>query len=325
MNALPSNLKLLGLGLTLCGGLACSAQASEPAPQSQGTTHSTAGTGGSVAHVQVDPNPGSSTGGNQAPGSGGQPSTGTAGTAPSGTAGTTATGTAGAAGSAPTGTGGASMGGALAACPVPPAAGSMADVLIDDLEDKDNAVAKVGGRSGFWYTYLDTFGSTITPKPDSTGASPLLPGTTNCHGGMACIIVSGTTGAEDAATMKYPYAGVGFDFSNAKKPCVYNGSAYSGIKFWARGDVEVTLKVNVSGTADAKGGGTCTTGCSNGHGKKVVLTPDWAEVDLPFASIMQDPTWGTQVPFDKATLLSLQVQFPSGGAFNAALDDFTFY
>jgi hypothetical protein len=34
---------------------------------------------------------------------------------------------------------------------------------------------------------------------------------------------------------------------------------------------------------------------------------------------------GTQVPFDKAALLSLQVQFPSGGAFIAALDDFTFY
>jgi hypothetical protein len=201
----------------------------------------------------------------------------------------------------------------------------MADLLIDDLEDKDNAVAKVGGRSGFWYTYLDSFGSMITPKPDSTGASPLLPGTTNCHAGMACIIVSGTTGTEDAATMKYPYAGVGFDFSNAKKPCVYDASAYSGIKFWARGDVEITIKVNIKATADATGGGSCTTGCSNGHGKKVVLTPDWAQIDLPFASIMQDPTWGTQAPFDKATLLSMQVQFPSGGAFNAALDDLTFY
>jgi hypothetical protein len=322
MNALPSNVKWLGFGFTLCAGLACSAQASEPAPQPQGTTHPTAGTGGSLGHVQVNPNPTGGSAGTQATASGGQTSTGTGGVPSTGTSGSATTPTAG---TAPTGTGGAMMGGALAACPVPPAAGAMTDLLIDDLEDKDNGIAKLGGRSGFWYTYLDTFGSTITPKPDATGASPLLPGATNCHGGMACVIVSGTTSIEDATTMKYPYAGVGFDFSNAKKPCVYNGGAYTGIKFWARGDVEVTLKVNVSGTADVAGGGTCTTGCSNGHGKKVVLTPDWAQIDLPFASIMQDPTWGTQVAFDKATLLSLQVQFPSGGAFNAALDDFTFY
>lgn len=291
-----------------------------------------------------DPNDGDNkgTGGSKGliPGAAGSTGNGTAGSAaPSGSGGTTApsgsggtaastagaSSTAGSAtvgGSAPTGTAG---GGALAACPSPPAAGALADALIDDLEDKDNGVSKVGGRSGYWYTYLDTFGSTIVPKPDSTGAAPLLPGSTDCHGGTACIMISGTTTAADEATMKYPYAGVGFDFSNAKKPCVYNGGAYTGIKFWARGDVEITIKVNVSGTADAKGGGTCTTGCSNGHGKKVVLTPTWAEVDLPFAAIMQDPSWGTQVPFDKAALLSLQVQVPSGGAFSVALDDFTFY
>jgi hypothetical protein len=201
----------------------------------------------------------------------------------------------------------------------------MTDLMIDDLEDKDNGIAKVGGRSGYWYTYVDALGSTIVPKPDATGAAPLLPGSTDCHGGMACIIISGTTGAADEVAMKYPYAGVGFDFSNAKKPCVYNGGAYTGIKFWARGDVEITIKVNESATADAMGGGTCTTGCSNGHGAKVALTPAWAQIDLPFATIMQDLTWGTQAAFNKATFLSLQVQVPAGGPFNVALDDFTCY
>jgi hypothetical protein len=200
-----------------------------------------------------------------------------------------------------------------------------ADTLLDDLEDKDNGVSKIGGRTGYWYTYLDAYGSTITPKPDSTGAAPLLPGSTDCHGGTSCIMVSGTTAAADEVAMTYPYAGVGFDFSNAKKPCLYDGSAYSGIKLWARGDVEITIKVNIATTADSKGGGSCVTGCSNGHGKKVVLAPTWAEIDLPFATIMQDPTWGTQVPFDKANLLSVQVQVPAGGAFSVALDDLTFY
>jgi hypothetical protein len=199
------------------------------------------------------------------------------------------------------------------------------DTLIDDLEDKDNGLSRVGGRTGYWYTFADPT-STIVPKPDPTGkGAPLVPGMTNCHGGSYCILVSGMTGAEDDVAMKYPYAGVGFDFSNAGKPCVYNGSAYSGIKFWARGDAEITIKVNTSATADVSGGGNCMTECNNGHGKKVVLTPDWTQIDLPFATIMQDPSWGTQVAFDKSKLLSLQLQFPSGGSFSAAFDDFVFY
>lgn len=321
-NALPANSKWIGLGALAWAVLACSAEASEP-PMNGHYNPGTSGSG-SGGSLSIVPSGGSSavgTSGSTAAPTGGSSPAATGGSSPAATGGSAPTGTAG---TAPTGTGG-QMGGALSACPAPPAAGAIGDALIDDLEDKDNGVAKVGGRSGFWYTYVDALGSTITPKPDSTGAAPLLPGSTNCHGGMECIIVSGTTGAADTVGMKYPYAGVGFDFSNAKKPCVYNGSAYSGIKFWARGDVEITIKVNISATADASGGGTCATGCSNGHGKKVVLTPDWAQVDVPFATIMQDPTWGTQVPFDKASLLSFQVQFPSGGPFNAALDDLTFY
>ena len=301
------------VSLVVVGG--CVAQASSPAPDDSGHTGSNKA-GSSGLNVGGSSSQGT-TGGSSNPGSTAGSSNSTTGGASTGTAGSS-TGTAG----TPAGTGG---GGALAACPMPPAAGAIADVLIDDLEDKDNGVAKVGGRSGFWYTYLDTFGSMITPAPDKTGVAPLKPGMTDCHGGTACVLISGTTSAADEVAMKYPYAGVGFDFSNAKKPCVDNGSAYTGIKFWARGDAQIRVKVNTSGTADAAGGGTCAAECSNGHGLDVVLSPTWAQVDLPFASLMQDPTWGTQVAFDKAALLSLQIQFPSGVTFSAALDDFTFY
>jgi hypothetical protein len=238
-----------------------------------------------------------------------------------GTAGTTAVGTAG------TGAGG---GGALAACPAPPAAGAITDLLIDDLEDKDNGVARVGNRTGYWYTYVDALASTITPKPDAAGTMPLLPGSTMCHGGMACIMISGTTSMADEVAMKYPYAGVGFDFSNAKKPCVYNGSAYTGIKFWARGDVPITIKLNTTATATADGGGTCTgAGCNGGYspaGADVVLTATWQQIDIPFATAA-GPAWATSstVPLSKANLLSLQIQIPPGQTYSVALDDFTFY
>lgn len=308
MTRAPSSSNLFALALSLLAVGACSAEASSPASKNP-SNQNKAGSGGS--------------------GTGGMPNTG--GTGGTGTmtptAGTgTMTPTAGSSGSATggTGTGG---GGSLTTCPAPPAAGAIADLLIDDMEDNDNGVAKVGGRSGFWYTFLDAYGSTIIPAPDKTGAAPLKPGMTDCHGGTACMIVSGTTAMADETAVPpvYPYAGIGFDFSNAKMPCVYNGTAYTGIKFWARGDVPIRVKVNTTGTADAGGGGTCTLECNNAHGLDVVLSPTWAEVDLPFATIAQEVGWGTVAAFDKAALLSVQIQIPAGQAYNAAFDDFTFY
>lgn len=309
MKLAPSS-NLLKIAFPLLA-LGCSAEASSPAPKDYEPGNNNGGKGGSLSM---------SGSGNVLP-TGGNPNQGTGGTGNQGTAGTS-TGTAGTStGTAGTGTGG---GGALAACPSPPAAGAIADTLIDDLEDKDNGVAKVGNRSGFWYTYLDAYGSMITPAPDATGVAPLKPGSTDCHGGMACVLVSGTTAMADEVAMKYPYAGVGFDFSNAKKPCVYNGTAYTGIKLWARGDVPIRVKINTSGTADAGGGGTCATNCNDGYGMDFVLTPTWAELDMPFASLAQEG-WGTVVTFDKAALLSVQIQIPAGQTFSAAFDDITFY
>jgi len=267
--------------------------------------------------------------GSIATGTAGTVSTGTAGTVSTGTAGTASTGTAGTASTGMAGSG-AGGGGALTVCPAPPAAGTMTDLLIDDLEDGNNSIARVGSRTGYWYTYLDALGSTIVPKPDATGLMPLLPGSTMCHGGMACIMISGTTAAADEVAMKYPYAGVGFDFSNAKKPCVYNASAYSGIKFWARGDVPITIKLNTTATATPDGGGICAGATCNGGfspaGADVVLTAAWQQIDINFA-MAAPPAWAAELAMhpDKATLVSLQIQIPPGQMYNVALDDFTFY
>jgi hypothetical protein len=323
MKALPSATTLLGLGLGLyaVATLACSAEASSPPPQ-EGTPTNHSGSGGAGSSLPmagttgVVPLAGTTA-------AGGTPGTGTAGTTAVGTAGTTAVGTAG------TGAGG---GGALAACPAPPAAGAITDLLIDDMEDGDNAIAKVGNRSGFWYTFLDAHGSTIVPAPDPAGASPLKPGSTDCHGGMKCVMISGVVGMQDETAMppKYTFAGVGFDFSNAKKPCVYNASAYTGIKFWARGDVPITVKLNTTATATVEGGGTCTGSMCNGGfspaGADIVLTAAWQQIDVNFATAAP-PTWAAALAMhpDKANLVSLQIQIPPGQTYSVALDDFTFY
>jgi len=327
MNALPATKWLaLGLGTYALAALACSAEASSPPPQQgNGNNQPHAGSGGSGTLNTAGTSTALPTAGTTASPQGG--------TAPVGTAGTAPVGTAGSAGTAPVGTGGMT-GGALAACPAPPAAGAITDLLIDDLEDGNNGVAAVGNRTGYWYTYLDAFASTIVPAPaPATGGVPLAPGSTNCHGASTkCIMISGTTTMADATAVppKYPYAGVGFDFSNAKKPCVYNASAYSGIKFWARGDVAVTIKLNTTATATADGGGTCTGSMCNGGfspaGADVILTPEWQQIDLAFATAAP-PTWAATLAAhpDKANLVSLQVQIPPGQTYSVALDDITFY
>lgn len=320
MNALLSTKWLaLGLGTYALASLACSAEASSPPPQQGTQTHSGSGSGGSSGL----PSAGSTSlpsAGATATGQGGKTSVGTAGTTSVGTAGSIAAG-------GMTGGGG---GGALAACPAPPAAGAIADLLIDDLEDGENGIARVGSRTGYWYTYGDTLGSTIVPMPDASGKAPLKPGMTNCHGGTQCIMISGTTAAADEVAKQYPYAGVGFDFSNASKPCVYNASAYTGIKFWARGNVPITIKLNTTATAKLDGGGTCTGDLCNGGfspaGADVVLTDAWQEITLAFATAAP-PTWAAALAMhpDKANLVSLQVQIPPGQPFSVALDDITFY
>jgi len=321
MNALPSTLKWLGSGLGLWAAMACSAEAS--APPSPSGTGSTQAQGGS--------NNGSGGSGTALPTAGTTGSLPTAGTSATGQGGSTAVGTAGTTGVGTAGTAAGGMsGGALTSCPVPPAAGTMTDLLIDDLEDGDNGVKRIGGRSGFWYTYGDALGSTIVPKPDPGGTgAPLVPGSTMCHGGMKCIAISGTTVAGDPTANMYAYAGVGFDFSNAKKPCVYNASAYTGIKFWARGDVPITIKLNTTANSTPDGGGTCSgTTCNGGFsptGADEVLTPTWTEFTIPFATAM-GPTWVIPaIALDKATLLTLQFQVPPGQTFSIAIDDVTFY
>lgn len=318
MTRAPTLLQLLGTAIAVGIFGACATQATSPEPEDDTTgPPKQGGTGGSglAGGNTGGQTPATAGTGGATPSTGGTPS-GSAGASSAGTAGS---GTAGGSGVAGSGT---TVGG----CPMPPAVGTATDVVIDDLEDRDNAVSKVSGRTGFWFTYLDTLGSTITPAPDKTGTSPLMPSTTSCHGGMACVAVSGTTGASDAATNKYPFAGVGFDFSNVKKSCPYNASAYSGVRFWARGAASVRIKVVTAAVADAASGGSCATSCNDAFGMNTTLTAAWSEVSVPFATPMiAQEGWGAMATFDKATLLAVQIQITSGQTFDLAFDDIAFY
>src|SRR5262245_48551196 len=53
--------------------------------------------------------------------------------------------------------------------------GACPNGLLDDAEDGDGQIVKVGGRDGYWFTFVDEWGSTIEPKGEfkmSPGGPP---------------------------------------------------------------------------------------------------------------------------------------------------------
>src|SRR5689334_20090506 len=92
---------------------------------------------------------------------------------------------------------------AITACIAPPAstpgAGSATapsnakscgpDGIIDDAEDGNNQVSDVGGRGGYWYTFLDKAGSSVSPKIEA-------------QGGKFAMSPKGANGSELAANAK---------------------------------------------------------------------------------------------------------------------------
>jgi len=264
------------------------------------------GTGGSAGAPAQGA--GGETGGN------GGSSAGKSSVEPGGSAGTG--GKAGEAGYAAVEAGGNGAAGPI--CVSPPPTGSTTEPLIDDFEDGDNLTVKTGGRNGPWYTFADDLGSTITPEP----MTPALPTSNACHNGSKfCLTVSGTTGASDQA-----FAYVAFDFiTPLDKKCAYDGRAYQGIRFWARGNSAIRAKFLTTDVEYTKYGGTCTSAeCGDGFGVDMNLSESWRQFELPFATATQQG-WGVPSAFDRSRLLSVDLGFLPRTNFNASFDDFAFY
>ncbi len=299
---------------------ACSAQSSGTPPREDGGGNSSSGGSGTVI--------GSSGSGVVAAGGTGVVttggSTGVAGTSSTGVAGSTtipAGGATGAGGAAPT----------PGSCVV--AAGVATDLDIDDLEDGDNTIEALGSRIGYWYTYNDGTATQI-PAPDPTGAIPFKPATGGHPCSNAKCIMMGSTlfSANTSGPMFTTWgAGLGFDFNNtAKKSCVYNATAYSGIKFWAMGNVAIAAMVKIPATTQSTSdSGTCTTTamCEDHYAINEVLASAWTQYTITFAdaTTFKQAGWGVPVAFDKTNIIAMQFQVAKGAAFNFSIDDITFF
>lgn len=156
------------------------------------------------------------------------------------------------------------------------------NALIEDGEDGDNQVLKREGRGGYWYTFIDAYGSKLSPQPfkfESPGR----------NGSKYAAHMSGKLAP--SAPDVYPYAGIAFSIANPKGP--YDASRYKGISFWAKGPGKVRFEIPDGYTSPD--GGWCTD-CYNDFNLEIGLTSHWERYTVMFDWMAQRPNWGDRRP-----------------------------
>src|SRR5436190_18906186 len=111
-----------------------------------------------------------------------------------------------------------------------------ADGVIDDMEDSNNQITMTGERGGYWYTYADKEGSTISPLPGDQGGTFTM--VENGHDSKFAAEMKGHLAGKSIV-----YAAMGLNFMDPKEP--FNASAYEGITFFAKRAANTIGKLNI--------------------------------------------------------------------------------
>jgi endoglucanase len=192
------------------------------------------------------------------------------------------------------------------------------DGLIDDCEDNNNQVANLGGRNGYWYTYVDEAGTQINPPAGSAFA--MSEG--GAHGSGYAARFWGKISVNGSPL----YGGVGLNWVDPKN--AYDASKYGGIAFWAKKAPgtygKIRLKIPDVNTDPQ--GGVCKE-CYNDFGADIELTQAWTEYVVTWDTAQQMPYWGNPRP-EKITstkLYGFQLQVTRANEqYDIWVDDITF-
>lgn len=181
------------------------------------------------------------------------------------------------------------------------------DYAIDDAEDNNNQIIAQKGRNGYWYTFGDKAGTTISPPAQST----FIMSAGGANGSQHAVHMMGKIASSGAPL----YAGMGFSFTDPKSQ--FDASAFTGVAFDAKvgpGSVaSVRLKVPDVNTDPAGKG--CTE-CFNDFGADLTLSSEWKKIAVSFATMKQMDGWGAPHPanVDRSKLYGLQWQVTEPGA-----------
>jgi hypothetical protein len=188
-------------------------------------------------------------------------------------------------------------------------AGTSCGPLIDDMEDGDGYICKGDGRVGRWYTYI-VGGGTVTPPSTTIPAPPALTPAGRDTGIYGMHIVGSATGG----------GALGVDLKNDGITYgTYDAGQYTGIRFWALGNVTLQVRVNCAATTSTQYGGTCSLALCNSNYATKALTSSWALYSVPFSTL-----FGGSYTFSSHNLTNIQF-FTSSTSFNFWIDDLSFY
>jgi hypothetical protein len=203
----------------------------------------------------------------------------------------------------------------------PSGACSAASTMIADGERSANQTNLAEGRGGYWYTYADTSGSTITPVPGAQG------GTFEMTAGGANGTARGARMTGAVGSAEIVYAGMGMNFVDPKG--AYDARRYEGIAFYAKKgstDAASRVRLKVPDQRTDPDGRVCQQ-CFNDFGAGLELTTDWQLFAFPFEKLTQEPGWGDPRPnsIDPGALYGIQFQvMERGQRFDVWVDEIQF-
>lgn len=197
----------------------------------------------------------------------------------------------------------------------PQAGGTNDAPLLDDMEDGNSTISSGGGRLGYWYAFND--GTAAGMQTPASGADFMMSAISGSRD-------SSTQAAHTSGSGFADFAGMGFSLlDSGGKNCPYDASGYTGIRFWARGNVTVRLSVQMPDTVPSAQGGTCSAMCFDTHGAVANLTNEWQPFEFEWSELGQQ-NFGAVVTFDAARILAIQFQTESGNNFDFWVDDIEF-
>jgi hypothetical protein len=196
-------------------------------------------------------------------------------------------------------------------------------LLIDDLEDGDDATPFFLNGRGAWFVANDGSGQQF-PLPCTLPSE--LPVARNGSRFAMRTYGQGFSSAPGA------YSLLGISVKSGEgcgQPL--DATGYTGIEFWARGSGTLRFFMGTVETNPPTDFGTCASGCYDAHGELFPLSGEWEFIHIPFTALHQEG-WGAPAAFDPAHILTLQWSAKMGpfavvpaSCFDFLIDDVALY
>jgi hypothetical protein len=201
-------------------------------------------------------------------------------------------------------------------------------LLIDDMEDGDDAICASGGRHGGWSSQSDGSSTKLIPATDAVFTQTLIPGGRGASRYAARLTGSGFAG----------YALMGFELNYlATGEADYDGSKFDGITFSMKSDVPVTVGFTSPQTLPVKQGGTCDLTAAQENCRRHfefamgATGNEWLDYKVPFSALRQAANRATpftsiaaSATWDSSRLRSIAF-LTSSPDFDIWIDDIRFY